>query len=555
MREELTPDKGPIEEKSSSGDSPNFFTRGYRFFREILNSESGHWFSLTCLSLIFGLLLVTLEAYGVSPLYYQANLLSYDPDMYKTFGAMMVEGAIPYVDILDIKGPYLFFYSYLAALISYQWGAYILQWLVASVAFLLTFDTLRRLGLTGRYRFACLGVFAIFSGIMMEGHNADDSMLELLCLTTWALVIALKSDNPWSRSLASLSVGLAAGILVFTRATSASLCLGCAVILIAILIHRKDYRGIWLYTLIPGFIGAAITLSIPFIYYGTIGEIPALIEWNFTRPLTYFTSHGYSWERWMSLGFTLALFICEGIPLYRIRKAVPGEHLAVASFLLIFQTIVSLAFYVSMRHMRGGLPAYLLVAGLPLIFSQEKFTKSKEIATPAIAEPTSEAAQPMEGLIHSKRGLIPLIIACGFLPALLLFSIGFTTYVYAGEAYRIAKSLYSLRETIPEKDRASGKILAVDLPAGVYQNVGAVPTFAVPCLQSWNESFIPDMEELVVSYIRNKATWVIVNGRPYEHPEITPIYQRKRMMQALKDLFEYRNDLSYEGTYLVYERV
>lgn len=549
-------------EKREPGWLKRTWTRFYTAVKDALLSDSGHWFTLSAIALVLGLLIVTLEAYGVSPLYYQSNLLSYDPAMYKTFGEMMLKGAIPYVDILDIKGPYLFLYAYIAALISPMWGAYILQWWVTSIALLLTFDTARRMGLKGVYRFALVGVFAVFSGIMMEGHNADDSMLELVALSVWALVVSLKSDRRSVKVMAAIADGAAGGILCFTRLTSAAIPFGCAAICLGLLIYRKKYSDAFLYTLLPGLISCLVFLAIPVIYYGAIGCIPQLLEWNFVRPFIYYSSHGYSWERWLCLAFSLVVFAGEQFALIRCRMSVSRDIWIAALGLLIFQTLISLAFYVSMRHMRNALSAYIAITAVPLRYSQEKRQQQRladsqnqiENASDIETDTTHDRKTRKHRL---KRGLIPAVISCGFLPLLLVFSAGFTTYYYTSDGadgYATTKALISLGDTIPEEDRDAGTILGVDIPAGIYQDIGIVPEFLVPCLQSWNESFLPDMEEQVVFYIRVRASWVIVNDRPYEHPEITPIYQRDSMMETLEDYFTYRDDISLEGAFLVYQR-
>lgn len=79
------------------------------YWKDVLSSDKGRHLPLLGLSVLLGALLVLLEAYAVSPLYSQWNLMSYDGPYFALMGnEMAYKGAAPYVDFYDIKGPYLF---------------------------------------------------------------------------------------------------------------------------------------------------------------------------------------------------------------------------------------------------------------------------------------------------------------------------------------------------------------------------------------------------------------------------------------------------------------
>ena len=82
-----------------------------------------------------------------------------------------------------------------------------------------------------------------------------------------------------------------------------------------------------------------------------------------------------------------------------------------------------------------------------------------------------------------------------------------------------------------------------------------MPDFPVPALQSWNETFVPDIEQRVVDYVEDEASWVIVRDSEYEHSEITPIYRRPALYEALEAGFQMRLDLSHPGVYTTWERI
>ena len=110
---------------------------------------------------------------------------------------------------------------------------------------------------------------------------------------------------------------------------------------------------------------------------------------------------------------------------------------------------------------------------------------------------------------------------------------------------------------IPAEDRFEGGVLAIDMPSGVYFEIEAIPDFPFAAYHSIHSTqYVPEMMEMIVDYIETDATWVLVNDAPYEHKDVTPIYEFAEFDEALKESnFQIREDLSVEGLVMVYERV
>ena len=90
----------------------------------------------------------------------------------------------------------------------------------------------------------------------------------------------------------------------------------------------------------------------------------------------------------------------------------------------------------------------------------------------------------------------------------------------------------------------------------MYLDLDVLPEFPYEGYHSVHASkFVPEMLDLLADYIVEEADWMLVNGAPYEHPELAASYSTEEFSLAFQEGgFLLRDDLSIEGLVLVYER-
>ena len=96
----------------------------------------------------------------------------------------------------------------------------------------------------------------------------------------------------------------------------------------------------------------------------------------------------------------------------------------------------------------------------------------------------------------------------------------------------------------------------MDMPRGMYLDLDVLPEFPYAGYHSVHAfQFVPEMLDLLADYIVEEADWMLVNGAPYEHPELAALYSTEEFSLAFQEGgFLLRDDFSIEGLVLAYER-
>lgn len=501
------------------------------------------------------------QCFSFSPLFSADNLFWTDGSIYAVFARMMAEGKVPYVDILDIKGPYMYGYSYLGYLIHPTYGYLVTQMFSTALLLALTYETLDLVGCRGIYRWTAMGLMTLGTCIAIEGNNADDSFLFLIALCLWCLIRVGRTDRAGRSAILALLCGLALGIEFLTRASNAIIPGVCACLMVAIPAERKRLKQA-LAIVGAGVAGIAVACVIPMAIYAGLGHFEAFCDWNFVYPFTYVAGHIVRAEKlWIIVLLTLAL-VATLVPVILLRKNMERGTFIGMLVLLILQYLAGASTYQIIRHLRGAFPVYTLALAVCFTaWNQHQAARMSKEAEKLIEETPKGSrtieAKPQNLAKPNRHRLQKAFLALSALAVPLVYTasslVFYRTDIPTG--YRIQRELAQVGQSIPSEDREAGTILAVDINPGIYGILNTVPDFPVPALQSWNETFVPDIEQRVVDYVQDEASWVIVRDSEYEHSEITPIYRRPALYEALEASFQMRLDLSHPGVYTTWERI
>ena len=188
----------------------------------------------------------------------------------------MVHGKIPYVDLMDHKGPYLYAISGIVYLLSQEsfFGYFILEML--SMYFFL-FYSWKIIGLYTNGK--ALWVLPILAaGIVSAKSFVHGGSMEELCLgffaySLYSLLLFLRQKEKEKMPLGTVFInGIWAGLILWSKFTLLGLYIGWMIVVILIYLIRKQWKNMLQATAI--FLGAMVLVTIPWvIYFGIYGAI------------------------------------------------------------------------------------------------------------------------------------------------------------------------------------------------------------------------------------------------------------------------------------------
>ncbi len=241
---------------------------------------------LYCLVLAFALLSVTSK----SSYLYPFNDWE-DVQCFFTVGKGLFNGMVPYLDLAEQKGPYVYFVYGLASLVSATSliGGFVLEVIVGTVFLYLTYQILCLY--CKRYASVFLAGVAVLS--FSGSRFGQGGSVEELSLAAWAyalysvLRLFLQEDAPWQAI--SYWNGFWMGVLFFAKYTLVGIYIGIAIAIFVYYAREKNYRciGAIYIRVLAGFLLAVL----PWLaYLGWNHALSAFWEWYFYNNIFIYTS-------------------------------------------------------------------------------------------------------------------------------------------------------------------------------------------------------------------------------------------------------------------------
>lgn len=211
-----------------------------------------------------------------SPLFLEIGA---DNAIFLTVGKAITQGWVPYVDIVENKGPVLFLLNALPQFfMDGTLGVFIIEALMMVGATLLILNMARKL--QGEKKSALCAVapvgayFATLTNSINSGNFGEEYNLFLLVVGLWALVRALTGAK--KRQWASpFLMGLATATIALIKVSDAPA--SCVIILFYLIWMALEKRSFWKDFF--AFVAGAALISVPvFIYLGVNGAIGPMFE-------------------------------------------------------------------------------------------------------------------------------------------------------------------------------------------------------------------------------------------------------------------------------------
>jgi len=224
------------------------------------------------------LLFLLLFSYGTSPLFTNNYGIS-DSSVFLIIGKAMANGAVPYIDIFDHKGPVLFFLEALGWLIMPNGlGNFFIQWIFMTLNLIIILK-IGELFFNKKLAWIPVVFFLLILASTFEGGNlTEEYCLPFLLLPLYLSVKYFKKlpkGIPMHPPLYALVYGMCFTLIIFIRLNNAVLI--CAIVLVVMihLLSNKAYRNFFdnVLTFLSGSLGVFSVIAIYFIFNHAFGEM------------------------------------------------------------------------------------------------------------------------------------------------------------------------------------------------------------------------------------------------------------------------------------------
>lgn len=241
--------------------------------------------------IIIATLFVTVFSHTTSPIYPCINPNYTDSPAFQIIGKYWSEGVIPYKDLWDMKGPYIFLMNAIGyGLTGTRTGVYLLQ---------IAFMTITLSGIFRMYRLyyslrcsfvmtsiSLMPLFYVYDG----GNLVAEYLLPFLSFSFY-YILRWVNDIEQSQKIEhnpnyAILYGIVFGISLMSRLTNALSICGAVVVISFVLLYKKEYKN-FVYNICTFIIGFSC-FTLPFFFYFNYHHaLPDMWKATFTYPMEY----------------------------------------------------------------------------------------------------------------------------------------------------------------------------------------------------------------------------------------------------------------------------
>lgn len=444
---------------------------------------------------------VTVFSYTTSPLYHEWGNTP-DSPIFQIIGKYWAEGAVPYIDLWDMKGPFIFLVNAAGyGLTGTKWGVYVIQCVSLFLTLVFVHKTFA-LRFSGKQSFLLTLLSLAGLAYIYEGGNLTEEYilfplaLSFYYITRWADSYE-EGHTVCHPPLQAVAYGVVLGLSLMSRLTNAlGLCAAVAVIALTLIRHR-EYRNLLagVATFLLGFALATLPFFVYFHHHGALQDM-----WN----ATFLFALRYAGNTQMNLSET-------------------GIHYFVLSYLnSILLMAVSLHMVFRSRAVTVRTSLYFLSAAIPFVwFCQGNgYGHYGMTVYPLFVWAMTEICRTRHWLLPSA---VSLLIIIGTLS-----KVRFMFVMYHGENTEVTECRQFL-DSVPSVDYTS--FVAYNCDPNLYLDLDVCPAVPVFSLQEMGRDRIPEWRDFLFSLFQKKQPqWILVNcgktdGTLIIHPLLDTQYQ------------------------------
>lgn len=248
--------------------------------------------NIILLFFIVAIVFVTLFSYTTSPLYDNYGD-TFDSLIFQIIGKYWSEGKLPYAELWDMKGPFIFFIDCLGyGLTGNRYGIYIIEIICLSITLFYIYRTLiLYLNRRNSFLFSLLSLTGL-SYIYEGGNLTEEYLLPFMAASFFLVVNWLKNieecsdENIRHEAWYSVVYGLTIGISFLSRLTNALPIFSAFFVIVCILIKKAEYKNL-LYNIL-GILFGFLLVIVPFTsYFYYNGLLIDMLEATIIYPFEY----------------------------------------------------------------------------------------------------------------------------------------------------------------------------------------------------------------------------------------------------------------------------
>lgn len=267
-------------------------------------------------SLGVAVVMLLLFSYTTSPLF--SNSFTNDSSVYQLLGKYWAQGYLPYVDIWEQKGPFIFLVNALGYLITGdRIGVFLVQIPFWTVSIFYTFKTLNR---AFSQVVSCLltTMIAVVAAATLQGGDmTEEFVLPFIVLSIYLIYRWIERveqineiDHPAKYAFV---YGLVLGISAMSRVTNALGICGAVFVIVVALSMRGRWLNLWQNAL--AYIGGVAIVVVPFVvYFAAHGALYDMWYGTVVFPFSYAAgSENHLNDVSVLKGFLLTFVFCYGL--------------------------------------------------------------------------------------------------------------------------------------------------------------------------------------------------------------------------------------------------
>ncbi|WP_071704924.1 hypothetical protein [Murdochiella vaginalis] len=473
--------------------------------------------------LLAAVLLITLCSKS-SPLYPLNDWV--DANCFFTVGKSMLRGLLPYRDLWEQKGPFLYMLHAVAAMISYRtfFGVYLLE-IAAAFGFLwYSYRACRVLTEKSSVLvfLPLMGALVFASRPFAHGDSVEQLALAPLAYALYQGLLVVERKQPM-RFGQAVGIGITSGMVFWSKYTLVGLYVGWIIVVAFITVKEAGMSA--LLHLLVGILAGLLLITVPILLYFLLqGALSDLVQGYFIDNLFSYSRvdgqgnslfsnlrTGYNVAR-STLGFVfpmgaLGLFWCL---IYRPLRTF--FHLLFQAFFMLCLIYIGGRFYV---YYALPLSVFACIGCAALVewsavFWQHVFRNDREVP----------AETPLENRTRVRRGerkALSSFIQAGLLT--LAFAVGYATFfspnAYLRGTVREELPQYRFAQQIQKKEHPTLLNYGF-LDGGFYTVTGIVPNVRAFCRLNLPSS---EMEQEQEDAIREgRVDFIVTRGEEREFP-------------------------------------
>lgn len=296
-----------------------------------------------------------------------------DSAVFRTMGLGMAARKVPYRDLFDHKGIYIYFLNYIGALISKHssFGLYVVETLFMITNAILLYKIAQKYDVTYRrsFFFALIGLLLLVNYVTYQGGNFVETYAITFQLISIYYLVSFTVDKEENKHLAYYMMiwGICVGVVSFLRLNLVFMWIGIVcVVLVKLAVDRKF--KLFMRSVCSGLFGILIGVLPAIIYCVRFKCLKQMIDASILFNIRYATHSGMNLlDKFMSLfsnmGSKIIIGLCLASLIVIARSSVDAYMKSIYVLSLVFSLIsVGMSGYAY-----GHYYEYLIPFVLPLI--------------------------------------------------------------------------------------------------------------------------------------------------------------------------------------------